>query len=285
MVFNGQDNPVTQNPGTALNMGEMEPGFDRFGPILDVDRFKAEYLFGIPLTAPLTGETMQDATLKQFIRKGIGDFEIAVRIPVNPVRVEDRFDFERADDMQFGTRRLTRWPVTKIEHLRALWPGRNEVLGPVSPGDTQEVEYPTSWVTMTGDSGMIRIVPNSGTIVNSDVNFLASSAYRSIILGGLKSWPNMWRVVYIAGFQPDQVPDVVNDCIGIMAALRFLSMMGPVIFPINSQSVSLDGMAQATATAGPTWLANRIQELQTERDRLVDQLKTHYQTDITFTAF
>lgn len=283
MVFNGNDNPITSGAGTNFNLGEQEPGFDRYGPLIDVQRFKAEYLFGIPLRAALTGEEVTDETIKQFIRKGVSDFESSVRVPVNPVKIEDRFDFIRADDLSFGTKRLTRFPVIKVEALKALWPGRNDVLADF--GNSQEVDYPTSWVSLLGDTGLVRIVPNSGSIINADVNFLASSAYRSIVLGGLKNWPNMWRIIYWAGFDRDKVPDVVNDLIGILAAIKFLSQMAPAIFPMNTQSVSLDGMAQSVSTAGPMWLQLRIAELTNERDRLVEQLKGYYATDINFTAF
>ncbi len=279
----GNDNPVTQGAGTIFNQGPGEPGFDRYGPMIDPERFKKEYLFGIPLKAALTGEEITDETLKQFIRKGIGDFESSVRVPVNPVRITDRFDFERADDIAFGDRRTTRWPVLRVENLKALWPGRNEALAPNGP--TQEVDYPTSWVSLQGDTGLIRIIPNSGTLVNADANFLSSSAYRAVVLGGLKAWPNLWRITYIAGMDYDQVPDAVNDCIGVMAAIRFLSMVAPAIFPILSQNVALDGMGQSVTTSGPQWLALRVQELQKQKDEMITQMKTHYSTDIFFAAF
>jgi hypothetical protein len=61
--------------------------------------------------------------------------------------------------------------------------------------------------------------------------------------------------------------------------------MGPAIFPVLSQNVSLDGMGQSVTTSGPTWLQLRIQELSAERDRLIASLKTIYGTDIFFAAF
>ena len=282
----GDDNPVTQGQGDSFGTTDAqgEPSFGRFGPIIDVGRFKQEYLFGIPLTSSLTGETVSDNTLKKFIEKGISDFETSVRIHVNPVKHTDRFDFERADDLRFGTRRVMRWPILKVERLAALWPGRNEALSEVDPDQSQEIEYPTSWVTMQGDTGLIRIVPNSGSLVNADVNFLASSAYRTVVLGGLKGWPNMWRMTYIAGFDRDKVPEAVNDLIGVLGSIKFLSMMGPIIFPVATQSIGLDGMSQSVGTAGPQWLAGRMNELIAERDRLVQQLKTHYATDMTMFA-
>jgi hypothetical protein len=275
------DNPVVLGGATPLNDGLSEPGFDRYSAILDVDRFKKEYLFGIPLISPLTKQVVDDETLKNFIRKGIGDFETTVRVMVNPVRITDRFDFERADDLLFGTRRVTRWPVLKVENLKALWPGRMELY----EGNTQEIDYPTSWVSLQGDTGLIRIIPNSGTLVNADTNFVTSSGYKAIVLGGMKAWPNMWRVTYIAGMDFDKVPDVVNDLIGIMAAIKFLSMMGPAIFPVASQAVGLDGMSQSVGTGGPQWLQSRILELQAERDRLSGVLKSHYCTEMNMVAW
>ena len=279
----GNDNPVISGAATPLNMGLGEPGFDRYGPIIDAQRVKDEYLFGIPLKAALTGQELTDDIIKQIIRKAIGDFETTVRVAVNPVRITDQMDFIRADDGQFGTKKVTRYPVLKVENLKALWPGRNDILSQF--GSSQEIDYPTSWVSLLGDQGLIRVIPNSGTLVNADVNFLASSAYRSVVLGGLKSWPNMWRITYIAGMNPDQVPDIVNDCIGTMAAIRLLGQLGPAIFPLASHGIGIDGLSQSVATAGPQWLAGRLQELIAERDRAVDALKGYYGTDISFGAW
>jgi len=116
-----KDSPISGG-AKELNQGSGEPGFIRSEPLLDVKRFKEEYLFGIPLVSALTQEKVSNNTLKSFIRKGISDFETSVRIPVSPVRCTDWFDFERADDLQFGTRRLNRWPLLQVENLWAVLP-------------------------------------------------------------------------------------------------------------------------------------------------------------------
>lgn len=269
------DRPVIINPATK-DQGIGEPGQTRVGPMLDVERFRAEYLFGIPLTSPLTGETVSDETLKQFIRKGIAEFETVVRIAVSPTRLVEKFDYERADDIQFGTKRLRRWPLLSVTKLQAQWPGRIE---------GQEVPYPTNWVEPDGDTGLIRIVPRSGTDVASDVNFVRSIGYQGITIGNIKNWPAMWSLEYTAGFDFDQVPDAVNDLIGTLAAIKFLSQMGPAIFPVNSYSVGIDGMSQGTSNAGPQWLAGRIQDLQQQAEKMTQQLRAHYGTDIFLQAW
>ena len=249
----------------------------RHGPLLSVEELRDEYLFGVPMRAPLTGQEISDETLKRFIRKGIAEVEQAVRIPVHPVKVtQEKIDYERADDIQFGTKKLMRFPVIQVDALQALWPGRIE---------GQEINYPTNWVELSPETGVIRLVPRSGSDVQADVNFIRSVGYQGIPISGLKHWPNMWRVSYTAGFPHDQVPDSINDLIGTIAALKFLSQMGPAIFPMNSYSTGIDSMSQSSGNAGPQWLAGRIKELTDERDRMVNQLKAYYGTDITLSVW
>jgi hypothetical protein len=274
------DNPIGTNTG-ALGFGTSEPGSKRTEPLLTVDRFKAEYLFGIPLKSALTGEVITDVTLKNFIAKGVSDAETALRIPITPVRKVERFDFERADDLQLSTRRVSFYPVLKVEEFAALWPGRSDA----DPNNSQVITYPTEWVVFEGDTGLFRIVPVSGSFVNADSTFINSIGFKSVFLAGIKAWPSMWRMTYLAGFDFDRVPVIINDFIGICAAIKFLSLMGPVIFPAASYSIGFNGMSQSVATPGPAYLAQRLQELEQQKEMLTQQLKTHFGSDIFFTVF
>jgi hypothetical protein len=270
-----KDRPVIIDAAT-LDQGIGEPGQARSGPLLDIERFKQEYLFGVPMVSPLTGQEITDETLKQFLRKGVAEFETSVRIPVSPVHLLEKIDYERADDQMFGTKRLRRWPLISVLSLKAQWPGR--VSG-------QEVPYPTSWIEADGDTGLIRIVPRSGSDVQADVNFISSLGYAGMTLGNVKSWPAMWHIEYTAGFPHDQVPDAVNDLIGVYAAIKFLSQMGPAIFPVNSYSIGIDGMSQGTSNSGPQWLAARLQDLAQQAETMKAQLRAHYGTDIFLQAW
>jgi hypothetical protein len=224
----------------------------------------------------MTDDELDDEDLQDFILTAVSEFESSIRIPVSPVRNVEKFDFKRPDDMEFSPHRLARWPLLKVEKLEALWPGRAE---------GQEYSYPTDWVTTQEDNGLIRIVPTSGSINNADANFVFSITGRALALGGQQMWPNVWRITYVAGFENDKIPHIVNHCIGVMAAIAVLSQMGPAIFPINSFGVGIDGLSQSTGNAGPQWLSQRLQELTAERDKLTMQLKAHYGTDLQFTAF
>lgn len=287
------NNPVKGITG-VMNLGQIEPGFARTEPLLTAEKLRLRYFPGIPLVSSLTGEEIKDETINYYISVGVTDFETSVRVPVSPVRIKDAFDFQRADDLAFSTRQLTRWPVLQVEGLHACFPGRmdgstmpnaNPLTDPFNDENSQEISYPTNWVETQSDQGLIQIVPKSGSLVNADISFIASTGYRSILLGGLKSWPRLWRITYLAGFEQDKIPAVVNHLIGVMAALQLLSVLGPILFPAQSYGISMDGMSQSTATLGPAYLAQRLQELTAERDRLINQLKSYYGTDLAFAIF
>lgn len=269
------DKPLIIDLSTE-DQGIGEPGQTRKEPLLDVQTFKDTFLFGIPLVAPLTGQELSDDSLKIFIRRGIGEFESAVRIPVTPVQCFEKFDYERADDIAFGTRRLRRWPILSVTKLEAQFPGRTL---------TQAVAYPTTWVECDGDTGLIRITPKSGTDVNTNANFVTSIGYQGLSMGGMKSYPALWQITYVAGFDFNNVPAEVNDLIGTFAAIKVLGMLGPSIMPYNSYSVGIDGMSQGTSNAGPQWLQARVAELQAQAEKLTVDLKSRYATDIQLWAF
>lgn len=267
------DNPINANPNGALQQGTGEPGFERTAPLITPDELVEDYLFGIPLVSALTGEQMTEESIKRAISKAVGDAETSVRIPIQPVRTVDQFDYERADDsMGFGTKRLTRFPLLQVEALQACFPGRN-------PSDPNSyVNYPTQWVVPSGEHGLIRIVPVSGipTGAPGDVNLLPVIGYQGVLASNMKSWPNMWKITYTAGFNYDAIPIIVNDLIGTCAALRILSRLGPVVFPANAVAVGFDGMTQSTSTMGPQFLSQRMQELELERQRLTEAISNHY---------
>ena len=289
----GKKNPVKSNPG-VLNMGQIQPGFERVEPLISVDKLKRQFLFGIPLVSQLTGEEMTDDTIKEIIAQAVSDFETATRVPVSPVRIKDRFDFRRPDDLAFSTRQLTRWPVIEVEALHALFPGRMDgrtmpnidpVNDPENQAASQEIEYPSSWIEIEGDSGLMRIIPKSGSLVNADISFIATTGYRSILLGGLKEWPSLWRVTYRAGFDQDKIPGVVNKLIGTFAAIQVISNCYPALSPANSFGIGLDGMSQSIGIQLAQLLMARINDLVQDRDRLINQIKMYYGTDMQFSIF
>ncbi len=61
--------------------------------------------------------------------------------------------------------------------------------------------------------------------------------------------------------------------------------MGPILFPNNSVSVSIDGVSQGTSTYGVKQFNDRIEQLEKERERLLDAAKGYYQRRFLVDAF
>lgn len=276
-----KNNPITGTYQGPLNQGQGEPSFSRTTPLVTIDELKDDYLFGLPLQSAMTGQELKDATIARTITRAVSDAETLLRIPISPTRVEDTLDYKRADDANgVGTHQLTRFPILKFEQLQAAFPGR-------SANDSgQLVDYPVNWIAPINDAGLIRIVPVSTlpSPQSGDVGVVYPVGYRSSLFNGLESWPNYWRVTYIAGFDFDRIPAIVNDLIATLAAMRICSLIAPTIFPANGISIGFDGMSQSTSTMGPQHLVQRYQELMAERDRLAAQLKAHYGNDMIFTV-
>ncbi len=268
------DSPIVLNPGIGIPLADEDPSFSRVGPIIQVQDLKDEYLFGIPLQSQLTKQKLTDPILKKIIFKAIADAETMIKIPILKVNISDEpFDYKRADDIQFSTRRLSKWPVLQINSLQAQWPGRT---------DDQRTNFPTSWASVNADTGLFRIVPKSGTEVNVDIGFIGLHGRFS---SNVEGWPNLWHISYVAGFEYDKVPHLVNDLVGTLAALRTLSLMAPILFPVNSISIGVDGLNKGVSGAGTQYLLQRSTELIAERDRLVFQLRSIYSTDLFFASF
>jgi hypothetical protein len=84
-------------------------------------------------------------------------------------------------------------------------------------------------------------------------------------------------VRYRAGFERHKVPALLVALIENLAAYKFLSTLGPVLFPYNSTSVGIDGTSQSVSTPGPLFLQNRLNDLQKMIQTEMEAAKGYYQ--------
>ena len=61
-----------------------------------------------------------------------------------------------------------------------------------------------------------------------------------------------------------------------MAAFKMLSIMGPILFPHNGVSISIDGTSQSTSTLGPAFLQNRLKDLNDMIEKQTDAARGYY---------
>ena len=94
---------------------------------------------------------------------------------------------------------------------------------------------------------------------------------------GVTDFPGGIRIKYTCGFEEGKVPAAISGLIENIAAYRMLSILGPVIFPLNSVGISIDGVSQSTGTAGPQFLQSRLKDLERIIDEQKKAVKTYYQ--------
>ena len=93
----------------------------------------------------------------------------------------------------------------------------------------------------------------------------------------MTNFPGGVRVEYTAGFHEHRVPALLVELIETIASIRALSALGPVLFPHNSTSISIDGTAQSTSTLGPAFFAQRLQQLEQQKQEQLDAAKGYFQ--------
>lgn len=80
--------------------GDGAAGFTRVEEWITPEILKKQYLFGIPLTSPWTGQTLEDTDLKDIIRRAAADIELKCRVDVTPVQRVERIEFDRTKYLQ-----------------------------------------------------------------------------------------------------------------------------------------------------------------------------------------
>jgi hypothetical protein len=127
--------------------------------------------------------------------------------------------------------------------------------------------------------GQISLIPLSLATQNGVPGALATSqsggaAFLSI--WGNRNWINsFFEIEFTTGFKDGNVPRVVNQLIGVIAAMEVLSMLGSTFSGSNSSSLGIDGLSQSTSQPGMNRFANRLTELGAKRRWLVSRLQSN----------
>lgn len=261
--------PISSFPLRATN--EIEPSVDRYSALPTPDDMRNQSLFGIPLKSALTGQTVTDATLQSYINQAISQIEHTLDIYITPVQFLDKHDYVREMFAHsFAYVKLDHPNVISVESVQISF--NNDTLAPAA------ITFPLEHVHLMPQEGVVQLVPAYGT---SLAGFLLSAfsgvqfcAFQNALL---QNWPGAIRISYTSGFQPGKIPSSISGVIERLAAYKFLSALGPVIFPVNSSSVGIDGASQSVSTLGPGFLKQRMDELDKTIKEELDALKGYYQ--------
>jgi hypothetical protein len=274
-------NEIAKTPqGTFPQNAIAGQEWSRCEPILTPELLTQRFLFGIPLVSqvvnPMTKrpDVKTPEVLKDHIYRAISSLEAELGIYIFPIQFEDEMPFDRTHLEQYTYIRTKNKPVLSVDHL-AIRPQNNE--------RAQDIYImPPEWLSITNaNKGQINVVP----LVTADSQTFpqAVTGHGALFLlsyvNKLPWAPSYWQIRYTAGFPEAKVPGVLNELIGIQAAMDILSDVGAT-YRIQSYSLGLDGLSQSQATPGPQVYKTRIEELTIKKKTLLQRMKSMFGTKL-----
>lgn len=260
--------------GGTAPLGAVETSFLDGEPLIKPDKLKRLHLFGIPLVSaikdPLTGrpQVMTDPDLQEFILEAVALAELEVgngSFSIFPRQLEERHPYDRKEQESFGFVRLRHRPVASVEQFA------------VQSSDGVNVwVVPNNWI----DKGLLHL----GQINMIPFAVAAQSGVTIPVVGptgmGLLpslfkfNWvPQLYTATYTVGFKDGILPRVINQLIGVIAAMEVLDMLATTYARSSSSSISLDGGSQSVSTPGGELFQVRMQFLAEKRRFLVKKIQ------------
>lgn len=247
--------------------------FGRVEPLLSPEQLKHRYLFGIPLWSakdPVSGarQEMTDAILADHIEGAINSVEAELKITIMPVQRRERMEYDAHHFKSYMYFRVNKPPIMSIDSLVIQ-----------SANGDSLYQIPKEWIE-TGNfiSGQINMVPLAIATVTGGGGGVVGGIGGLFFLShaGRAGWvPAYWTIHYTAGFPDGKVPRIVNDLIGINAAIEVLSMLAANNRETSS-SLGLDGISRGTGTPGPQIHAQRIQDLQQKKSEIIGKVQAMF---------
>lgn len=221
----------------------LDNSYNRKGEaLITVDTIKKSYLFGVIVRNRETGENFPDASYQQFLNTAISMLEHYLDISISPVRdfIEYK-DYHVNDYAEWGYFQLNNYPVLSVKQMDLVY-FRDENGEPVS---IQTI--PNNWLRLQAHDAIIRMIPNARFPANLQIS-QSGAFFPEILRSPLV--PHAWRITYDYGFEPGCVPVLLNQAIGIVAAILALTVGGHLILGagIAGTSISMDGLQQSIQT-------------------------------------
>lgn len=244
-------------------------------PLITPTQLRDRHLFGIPLVSgikdPLTGRAavMTDEKLLDIILGAVSQAEVETHLDIMPVQRSEKHPWDRNDYLAFGYFRLEHRPVSALQKIE------------VSPPDNSSIFIvPLEWIEVARLAyGQVNIIPLLVAMTSSGGVVQATTAGASVFLAIFsdRMWlPDFWRIEYTSGFPDGQMPRIINELIGTIAAIEVLSQLAATYAHATSTSLGIDGLSQGVSGPGPQRYKLRIDELEAKRKTLKNKVKTIY---------
>lgn len=260
--------------GALYPDGAVESAITRVEPLITPEQLKSRHLFGIPLVAnvknPFTGkpDVMTDTILKDVIDRSIAMVETDTSLDIFPNVINEKLEFDTFSFNSWGYMQVNRKPVYSIEALSIT----------LANGSTIYT-VAQEWIeTAQLHKGQINIIPMGTSISAGGVTqsgTIGNSAFMNI-LGSHAHVPSFWKVSYTTGFPDGLLPKIINELVGVYAAIEVLGMLGATNANSNSKSLGIDSLSQSVSGPGQDKYNTRIQQLEEKKKNLLAKLKVMY---------
>jgi len=238
-------------------------GFTRSESIVTPDELKNRYFWGVDLTDK-SGKPVPPEVLQHQINAAVSYIEHKLDIIIAPTTIVDNHDMRTVDYQEFNFLSLKKRPVSEVKKMRAMFPNNRTL-----------IEFPKEWFVLEKEGGQLQLAPVEGTF--NGLIITSGGSYVPLLYGTKDSWPHMFEVTYVAGFCDDQLPVIINEMIGLQAAISMFMILRDTIFgPIAGENTSIDGAA-AGRQLGPTGpYGARIESYQKKLDELLKVAHKYY---------
>lgn len=216
-------------------------GTTRVSSLITTQQLKDTFLYGIVIKDK-QGKELPNKIYDQYIANAVSMLEHYLDIAITPVLdfIEDR-DYNFNEYVDWGFFQLNNFPVQQIKKMELVYFRAEDG----SPETLQEI--PLQWIRLQPHDGIVRLIPNARFPANLQVS-QAGNYFPEILR--TKKVPHLWRITYDYGFCDGGIPLLINQAVGMIAAISALTVGGNLVLGagIASSSISLDGISQSINT-------------------------------------
>lgn len=245
-------------------------GFTRGEAIITPEQLKQRYFFGVDMT-DRHGKEIPPEVLQHQINAAVSYIEHKLDIIIFPTKIVDNHDMRQVDYQEFNFLQLKKRPVMEVTELKAKFPN-NRVL----------VDFPKEWFVVEKEAAQLQLAPVEGTF--NGLIITNGGSYVPLLFGTKDSWPHMFEVSYTAGFCDDQIPVILNEMIGLQAAISMFHILRDTVFgPVSGENTSIDGAATGRQLGATGPFGARIDSYQKKLDEYLKVAHKYY-NGIAFTV-
>lgn len=249
--------------------------FEDLEPLITPEKLKLLHLKGLNLSSAvknrLTGkyDFWTDDDLKEYIINAVALAEAESNLEIFPVQHREKLPFDRCEYKSFGYIPLRHRPVASLQSLRV-----------VTSSEQSVYQIPLEWIDVGYlQQGYVYILPLTIAIKEGAIQPLLAGPGGSAFLalfGSSPYVPAFWEAEYCTGFTNGLVPKIVNQYIGVIAAMEVLSAIAATYARTTGSSLSIDGLGSSTSGPGAELYDRRLEGLASKRKWLMTRLKAKF---------